>query len=638
MNFRLDLNVIESQPNQSRFALVLHNLSEINIENWQLTFSVSRYVIPSSVSNGKLTQVGSLCTFETGEPLNANAHLYVEFSHGSKPFSMHDEGIGDACLLITSNDTITAYAIETTPINLGTATPERIALSLPSSKTINLIPQPKALLVTQGEFSVCDFCAIACSIDAANGAAQWLQQELSDHIHRDIEFTENGKIRFVQDDTLPGSFYRVSVKPSGILLSASDAAGFVHSVATLLQLLPNHASHRHYCAYTIPCVEIADNPRFDYRGMMLDCARHFHPIRRVKDLINQLARYKFNHFHWHLTDDEGWRIQIDAYPELTDIGAWRGPFETLEPQYSSLSQRHGGFYSKDEIRDVIAYAAQRNITVIPEIDIPGHCYAAIKSLPHLLIEEADKSAYRSVQHYTNNVLNPAIDGTYVFLETVLNEVCALFPGPFVHIGGDEVPAGVWRDSPACQALMETHGYHDIKDLQGHLLRHAESIITRNGKQMLGWEEAVFGEKVSKNTLIFAWLSEQSGLDCIRNGYKVILQPGQETYLDMAQDYCANEPGVDWACKITLEKAYHYEPFSRLNVTEQEFDNISGIQCALWCEFIHSQSRFEYMIFPRLLAIAEVCWSAKEQRDWHDFQARLAGQLQCLDHQGINYRR
>ncbi|WP_407332171.1 beta-N-acetylhexosaminidase [Enterovibrio sp. 27052020O] len=638
MNFRLDLNVIDVQPNESRFALVLHNLSETNIENWQLTFSVSRYVQPASVSHGTLKQIGSLCIFETGEPLNANAHLYLEFSHTTKPFSMHDEGIGDACLMITTDKGITACPVETTKINLGAQTAERIPLSLPEPKAINLIPQPKALVLTAGQFAIADDCAIASDSDTNKPAALWLAQELSTHLRSDIAVKKDGQIRLVLDKSLPVSHYRVSVKPQSVTITASEETGFAHGVSTVLQLVPSQASHRHYSAYNLPCVEIEDHPRFAYRGMMLDCARHFHPLHRVKDLINQMARYKFNHFHWHLTDDEGWRIQIDAFPELTEIGAWRGPFETLEPQYTSLSKIHGGYYTKDEIRDVVAFAAQRGITVVPEIDIPGHSRAAIKSLPHLLVEDADASAYRSIQNYSDNVLNPGLKGTYTFIETVLSEVCELFPGAFVHIGADEVPNNVWTESPSCQAMMKTHGYSSSKELQGHLLRHAENFLSTKGKQMFGWEEAVFGDKVSKDTVIFSWLNEESGLECIRNGYHVVLQPGQETYLDMAQDFSADEPGTDWACKIPLEKAYHYEPFANSNVTSKEFEQVKGIQCALWCEMTHTQSRFEYMIYPRLLAIAEVCWSAKEQRDWADFQARLNGQLQYLDRLGINYRR
>ena len=434
------------------------------------------------------------------------------------------------------------------------------------------------------------------------------------------------------------SGYKLAVTPEKIQIHAADTNGFIYGTASLLQALPVHAEHRHWVAFQIPCLNIEDHPRFDYRGMMLDCARHFHPVHRIKSLINQLARYKFNYFHWHLTDDEGWRIQIDAYPELTEIGAWRGPFETLEPQYSSLTKIHGGFYRKAEIKEIVNYAAARGITVIPEIDIPGHCRAAIKSLPNLLIEPEDQSKYRSIQHFVDNILNPGIAGTYQFLETIMDEICELFPSPFVHIGGDEVPDGVWTDSPACQALMLTHGYQDHRELQGHLLRHIEDYLQQKGKRMLGWEEVMHGNKVSKNALIYAWISEASAEEAIKQGYQVVLQPGNYTYLDMVQDNSADEPGTDWAIKLPLERVYHYDPMSESSTTAENSNQILGVQCALWSEMTFNQSRFDYMIYPRLLAVAEVCWSAKEQRDWLDFQSRLSGQLEYLDRQGINYRR
>lgn len=638
MKFRLELSVIQSTEQESRFALVLHNLSESNIENWQLAFSVTRYVKPESVSHGTLEQIGSLCLYQTNGPLDANSHLYLEFSHDTKPFTFFDEGITDASMRIKHHTGVHIYPVEVSPIHLAITTPERVPLSLPPAKNIHLIPQPKAMIQTQGHFTFNDHCAIACGHEQSKMAAHWLAEELTNHLRQDVPIKQSANIQLIADLALNKDQYRVSVKPQEIHIFASSRAGFVHGAATLLQLLPHSPSHRHTAAYQMPCVEIEDHPRFNYRGMMLDCARHFHPIERIKGLINQLARYKFNYFHWHLTDDEGWRIEIDAYPELTEIGAWRGPFEVLEPQYTSLSQIHGGFYTKAQIRDLIQYAQQRGITIIPEFDIPGHCRAAIKSLPHLLVEPNDRSEYRSIQNYTDNVLNPGIKTTYTFLETVLREICELFPSPYIHIGADEVPKNVWSQSPACQILKQKHGYQTEHELQGHLLRHVETFLNAQGKKMMGWEEAVAGDKVSKETTIFAWISEGSAFQCIKNGYPVVMQPGHHTYLDMAQDESACEPGTDWACKISLDRAYHYEPFSEFSLNADEQARIQGIQCALWCELTHNQSRFEYMIYPRLLALAEVCWSAKEQRDWLDFQTRLSGQLSYLDRLGINYRR
>ncbi len=363
--------------------------------------------------------------------------------------------------------------------------------------------------------------------------------------------------------------------------------------------------------------------------MMLDCARHFHSVEQVKRLINQLAHYKFNTFHWHLTDDEGWRIEIKSLPQLTDIGAWRGLDETNEPQYTHLAERYGGFYTQEDIKDVVAFASKRGITVIPEIDVPGHCRAAIKSLPHLLVEAEDTTEYRSIQHYNDNVINPALPGSYEFIDKVLEEVSALFPAPYVHIGADEVPNGVWSKSPACQALMEQLGYSDYKELQGHFLRHAEDKLRKLGKRMLGWEEAQHGDKVSKDTVIYSWLSEEAALNCARQGFDVVLQPAQTTYLDMTQDYAPEEPGVDWANPLPLEKAYNYEPLAEVPADDPIRKRIWGIQTALWCEIINNQSRMDYMVFPRLTAMAEACWTDKQHRDWTDYLSRLKGHLRCL---------
>jgi hexosaminidase len=370
---------------------------------------------------------------------------------------------------------------------------------------------------------------------------------------------------------------------------------------------------------------------------MLDCARHFWSVAQVKALLDQLAYYKFNTLHWHLTDDEGWRLEIKAFPELTTIGSRRGPAQPLQPQFTHLTEQYGGFYTQEQVRDIIQYASERSITVIPEIDIPGHSRAAIRSLPHLLTDPQDLSDYRSVQGYRDNVLNPALTGTYTFLDKVLEEVAELFPAPFVHIGADEVPDGVWLNSPACQHLMQEQGYSDAKELQGHLLRYAEQTLHTMGKRMLGWEEACYGNKVSQHTLIYPWQSEDSALECLRAGFDVVLQPAQYTYLDLAQDYAPGEPGVDWAGTLTLESAYRYEPLEQVPDNHPLRKQIYGIQCALWCEIIPTEERMQYMLYPRLQAIAEVAWCQKQRKNWPDFLCRLKGQLCHFDKQGIHYR-
>ncbi|MGR5311527.1 beta-N-acetylhexosaminidase [Photobacterium damselae subsp. damselae] len=643
MSYRLDFTVLEIQESQSRFALTLHNLTDEALQGWSLHFFISRMIKPETLANASIEQLGSyvILTPNTETPIPANGHFYCEFVMGTAPFTLHDDGIPEAFIsCISDGDTIVPRPVEVTTIDLGQAAVERYTTPLPEQAgTISIVPKPHHLIELGGVFIIDQFTSISTKLPApAEGAIRWLQHEYQRHTQQELITLANGNIHYQLHDELAPSQYRLLVESDHIWLQASDKAGFVHATASLLQLLPTEPSHNADAAYTIPMVEIEDHPIYHYRGMMLDCGRHFHPLSRIKTLLDHLARYKFNTFHWHLTDDEGWRIEIDAFPELTRIGAWRGPNECIAPQFTTIDKRYGGFYSKEEVREIIAYAADRAIMVIPEIDIPGHCRAAIRSLPHLLIDPQDRSQYRSIQGYPDNVLSPAIEGTYTFIKTVLEEICELFPAPFVHIGADEVPNGVWTQSPGCQELMAKHGYQDPKELQGHLLRFAQEVLSHQDKQMMGWEEATHGEKVSKETVIFSWLSEEAGLTCIKQGYPVVMQPAQYTYLDLAQGFSADEAGVDWAGKVTLDKVYSYQPVAEIAEDDPTRKQILGIQTALWCELINNQSRFDYMIYPRLLAVAEVAWTAQKNRHWEDFKARLKGQLNYLDKAGINYRR
>ncbi|KHT61504.1 beta-hexosaminidase [Photobacterium gaetbulicola] len=642
MSFRLDFVVINQQPDQSRLALTLHNLSDRPLCQWSLHFTLGRWVNHASLTHGTLEQVGSYCTLTPSrhEELKPNGHFYTEFTIGTKPFTLLDDGIIDA--FICSNEghapLITPQPVEITAFGLQQPHRDRHSTPLEPAAAISLVPAPQQLTPLAGEFTLTPLSAISLGTPLAEGCCRWLQVELEHQLNEPIDVHPQGNIHYQYREQLAEGAYQLLVEQDDIWLLASSKAGFCHATSSLLQLLPSQPNHRAETARRLPMVEISDAPHFGHRGMMLDCARHFHPVARIKFLLDQLARYKFNVFHWHLTDDEGWRVEIDAYPELTRIGAWRGPNEPIQPQFTSISHRYGGYYTKQDIRDIIDYAADRGIMVIPEIDIPGHCRAAIKSLPELLVDPQDSSVYRSIQGYNDNILSPALQGTYTFLTKVLDEICALFPAPYVHIGADEVPTGVWTDSPACRALMDEHGYADPMELQGHLLRFAERHLNSKGKRMMGWEEAIHGDKVSKDTIIFSWLSEQAGLSAAQAGYDVVMQPGQSTYLDMAQGDSADEAGVDWAGKLVLEQVYQYQPLADLPASDPAHQRIRGIQCALWCELINSQSRFEYMIYPRLLAIAEIGWTAPEKRSWPDFTARLAGQFAYLDKVGINYRR
>ncbi|MDR9828414.1 beta-N-acetylhexosaminidase [Vibrio sp. FNV 38] len=636
MNFRADFSVIEQQQNISHFALTLHNLNDESVEISSLNFIFDRFITPSSVQPGTLKQVGSHCIYSPiHSDLQANTSLYIEFSVNTFPLRYLSDGLKGASLLLKGTDTLVPVTV--TPAVLVSPTNQKINIEHVTPYKYPLIPMPNRLDELTGRLEIKPGLSLIASHPLSINAITWLTQE-SKRIHN-LDFTQASKgtdfcLDFTLNPVLNNEAYRFSITEKGGLIEASSSAGFQHASATLLQLI---SKDNHLQSYFLPALTVNDQPRFRYRGFMLDCARHFHSVASVKRVINQLAHYKLNTFHWHLTDDEAWRIEIIALPALTDIGAWRGPESALEPQFSHVDSQYGGFYTQKEIREVIRYAATRGITVIPEIDIPGHCRAAIRSLPDLLVDSNDQSNYRSVQNYTDNVLSPALPGTYQFLDLVLTEIADLFPGKWVHMGADEVPEGVWVNSEACRQLMADQGYKTPQELQGHLLRYAERKLKALGKRMVGWEEAQHGNKVSKETVIYSWLSEQAAINCAKQGFDVILQPAQSTYLDMAQSLSYLEPGVDWANAISLSQAYHYQPLQSLDENDAIHKRVLGVQTAIWCEIIPDQERLDYMLFPRITALAEVMWSHREQRHWGDYLTRLKGHLPILNQQGIAYR-
>ncbi|OOE36045.1 beta-hexosaminidase [Salinivibrio kushneri] len=647
MTYRLDLSVINEYPNdtppRSRMGLTLHNLTDRALEALSIAVLFDRFINPNTLSQGSIEQVGSYCIITPAhQTLDANQSLYIEFDAHTLPLRFLCAGFKDALLYANGEQ----YSVMLTPINLAHTHTTRSTIPDVHPAEHAIIPVPKSVRHQPGYFTLSPTTPLIAVDPQALPAAQWLSNEwvrmypqadiALDPRHQDAVTGDHAIIlRPLPDSALRDiahrdEAYQLTVTDQGVVIQACAERGFIHGCASLLQLCQEQDTQ-----LRIPAIKISDAPRFAYRGMMLDCARHFHSVDTVKRLINQLAYFKFNTFHWHLTDDEGWRLEIKALPELTRYGSQRGPNTRLAPQFSHIAERHEGYYRQEDVRDVIEYAAARGITVIPEIDIPGHCRAAIKALPDWLQDDDDRSTYRSVQHYTDNVLSPALEGTYRFLDTVLSEVAELFPASWVHIGADEVPEGVWTDSPIYRD-RRMNG-ETTASLQGQILTCAEQKLRALGKRMVGWEEVQHGDKVSKNTVIYSWQSEDAALHCAQHGFDVILTPGQATYLDMVQDYAATEPGLDWAGVTPLEKAYQYEPLASLASDDPAREHMLGVQCALWSELITNQDRLDYMVFPRLTAIAEAAWSHSERRDWLDYLARLKAQLPRLDKLGIQYR-
>lgn len=426
------------------------------------------------------------------------------------------------------------------------------------------------------------------------------------------------RIVFVPAMHLGPEAYELHFSGEEIRLDYASPAGRQYGLTTLAQLL--HGVRNHAGKFRFPVSgKIADAPRYGWRGCHLDVSRQFYPTADVIRLIDILAWFKLNIFHWHLTDDEAWRLEIKAYPTLTTTGVLRGPDEPLLPQLGNGAEPVGGFYSQEEVTTIVAHAAALNVEVVPEIDIPGHSTAALVALPELADGQEAPESYHSVQGYPNNALNPAMPSTYEFLEKVFDEMVALFPSRYIHIGGDEVADGSWLASPQARQLMEEEDISDTFALQSYFLTKVKQMLAARGRKLVGWNEVAHGGGVGpEGTLLMAWENPQLGIELAREGYDVVMTPGQAYYLDMAQADAWQEPGASWAGTATPEHTYAYE-------AEGEFPNelkgrLKGVQACIWSEHFLSRSYFNRLVFPRLPAIAEAAWTPKDRKDWLRFAA------------------
>lgn len=441
----------------------------------------------------------------------------------------------------------------------------------------------------------------------------------SDHAPFNLVASPQGQaLQFSVDPTIAPEGYKLAFSPATITLSFADAAGRQYGLTSLSQLL--HGARSHPQTFRFPVSgTISDKPRYGWRGCHLDVSRQFYPVADIKRLIDILAWLKVNIFHWHLTDDEAWRLEIKAYPELTTTGVLRGPDEPLLPQLGNSAEPVGGFYSQEDVRDIVAHAASLSVEIIPEIDIPGHSTATLTALPDLSDGQEAPDSYHSVQGYPNNALNPAVPGTYEFLENVLDEMVELFPSSYLHIGGDEVANGSWLASPLAKALMEKEGISGTFALQSYFLKRVKDMLSARGRKLAGWNEVAHGGGVAAaDTLLMAWENPQVGIDLARQGYEVVMTPGQAYYLDMVQAEAFQEPGASWAGTVPPANTYAYEAEGEF--PEELKDRMKGVQACIWSEHFLSRGYFNRLVFPRLPAIAEAAWTPRAMKDWHRFAA------------------
>ncbi|MGA0540427.1 beta-N-acetylhexosaminidase [Neotabrizicola sp. VNH66] len=428
-------------------------------------------------------------------------------------------------------------------------------------------------------------------------------------------------LAFATDDSLPPEAYRLTFGDT-ITLQSSAEAGRRYGLLTLAQML--------HGAFTDPAFKfpatgtIEDAPRYGWRGCHLDCSRHFWSFEEVKRVVDLLAWHKLNLFHWHLTDDEGWRAEIKAYPQLTDAGAHRSAeTDAMLPQLGDGPARQGGFYTQDQMRALVAHAAGLGIEVMPEIETPGHAACVVAALPFLVDPDETPNSYYPVQGYPNNSWNPGVPETFTVLEQIIDELCQIFPSRHFHIGGDEVARNAWLQSPKARIMMQREGLSGTFELQSWFLKRIKDMLTARGKVLVGWNEVAHGGGVPPDdTLLMAWEKPEVGIELAEMGYDVVMTPGQAYYLDMVQGPDWLENGAGWAGPVPPAQTYAYEAEGDFPAHLQK--HMRGIQACIWCEHFTTKNWFNDLVFPRLSAVAEAAWTQKAQKDWLRFarQVRL----------------
>lgn len=529
---------------------------------------------------------------------------------------------------------------------------------------ITIIPEPVLLTSMPGSFVLNEKAAIHYSGQAAGKIAGFLNDFLQRSYNFKLPVSGYPTKRVAAAHPMIILVEAASAKPDGYILEVNtgrvylqgDANGLLYGLQTLLQLFPLnkmiapdpsgnktqdsvklqqlYAAGQH-AAIHLPGVRIQDYPRFAYRGMMLDVGRHFFPPAAVKQFIDMLVLYKFNRFHWHLTEDQGWRIEIKKYPRLQQIASVRK--ETIVGHHRRSTTYDGkpydGYYTQDEVRDIVKYAAERNITIIPEIEMPGHSQAVLAAYPQFG-NTGGPYEVRTTWGISKDVLNPANDSVFTFLQDVLTEVMDLFPSPYIHIGGDECLKDRWKESREVQQLIKKLGLKDEHDLQSYFINRIEKFVNSKGRSIIGWDEILEGG-LAPNATVMSWRGEEGGIAAAKEKHDVIMTPNTYLYFDYTQGQPATEP-LNAAAYLPLKTVYNYEPLPP-SLTPAERQYIKGVQGNIWTEFIPDQQMLDYMVWPRALALSEIAWSQPGKKNYLRFMRKLPLELARLNNAGVNFR-
>ncbi len=522
-------------------------------------------------------------------------------------------------------------------------------------RAIAIIPEPVSLTTTTGTFALPQQVTISApASDSVKSVVTFLKDHIATPTGRPVVISNDGAaaikllLNRPANATLGAEGYQLSVKPDGVAITANAPAGLFYGVQTLLQLFPKEIESRTAVAnvaWELPAVEITDYPRFGWRGLMFDVARHFFTKEEVKRYIDDMVRYKFNLLHLGLTNDEGWRIEIKSLPKLTTVGAWNvkktGYFGTFSKATPDEPRNYGGFYTQDDIKELVQYAKERFLNILPEINAPGHSLAAIASYPELACMPGGKewgvSSGEKIKEWSGHIalvddnLCPANEKVYQFLDKVITEVAALFPFEYIHMGGDETFKTFWKKSPAIKALMQREGLKTMEEVQAYFTRRVEKIVQSKGKKFIGWDEILEGG-ITPTAAIMSWRGVKGGIQAAKAGHEVVMSPTTFAYIDYMQADPVIEPRVYDA--LRLNKAYQFEPVPE----GVDAKYIKGGQANLWTEQIYNIRTAQYMTWPRALATAESVWSPKEKKNWENFVGRVEKHFDRFDVAETKYAR
>ena len=526
--------------------------------------------------------------------------------------------------------------------------------SICQNAPVAIIPEPVQLVQNAGTFVLPATISIELpNLPALKQTADFLQQRLTKATGYAVSIGSNVPTAIIKlslnktpNQGIGNEGYQLNVTTSDITITANQPAGLFYGVQTLLQLLPKEIESNvtmQQVQWQMPCVSITDYPRFGWRGLMFDVSRRFFTKNEVKDFIDQMARYKYNLFHWHLTDDEGWRIEIKGLPKLTEIGAWNvkkvGYFGTFSQPTPDEPRNYGGFYTQDDIKEVVQYAKDRFVNVLPEIDVPGHSLAAIAAYPELScsngVDNHGVASGEKIKEWATHTalvddnLCPANENVYIFLDKIITQLAQLFPFDYIHIGGDETFKTYWEKSDAIKALMKKEGLKNMEEVQSYFGKRVEKIVEAKGKKVIGWDEILEGG-LAPNAAVMSWRGEKGGIEAAKLKHEVVMTPSSFAYLDFMQSDVITEPRV--YSTLLLNKVYQFDPVP----PGVDSKYIKGGQANIWTEQIANVRHLQYMAWPRAFAMAEVLWSPKEKKNWNSFVTKVEQHFKRYDIREIKY--